>query len=110
MLRIYQERELLLRIRARIDQQNSTEDNETTEDFIADDPSDHVEFGKSYSKQLTSTFAQDRLAVDPGARHFIRELRTFLYEEADGFGGGFHFRERDLPRLDGTVVRLSPFC
>ena len=109
MLRIYQERELLIRMRTRINQQNSNEVDETSEDIITDNPSDRIDFGRYHSKKLTSTFAQERLASDPGANHFVRELRTFLYEEVDGFGGAFHFRERDLPRLDGTVAR-SFYC
>lgn len=106
MLRIYQERELLIRIRARINQQNSIETEE-----IDDDSSNHtlerVDFSKPHAKKLTSTFVEERLASDPGAKHFVRELRTFLYQEVGEFGGAFHFRERDLPRLEGTVVRIA---
>lgn len=106
MLRIYQERELLIRIRARINQQNSTETEETSDSSTADDSSERVDFVRHHAKKLTSNFAQERVASDPGAKHFIRELRTFLYEEVGGFGNAFHFRERNLPRLDGTVVCL----
>lgn len=62
-------------------------------------------------KKLTSTFAHEYIASDPGAKHLLRELRTFLYEEVRGFGNAFHFRERNPPRLDGTYVSIpSPIA
>lgn len=106
MLRIYQERELLFRVRARIDQQNSAEDEETTSIAPLDDQSNRIELGGHPVNKLTYTFAKERIAVDPDARYFIRELRTFLYEEVGNLGSAFHFREKDLPRLDGTQVRI----
>lgn len=106
MLRIYQERELLIRIRARITQQNATEDFDTTGSTALDEQSNRIELGGHPIRKLTSTFAQETVASDPGARHFVRELRTFLYEEVRGFSAAFHFRAKDLPRLDGTQVSL----
>ncbi|QRW13306.1 hypothetical protein RhiLY_12305 [Ceratobasidium sp. AG-Ba] len=106
MLRTYQERELLIRVRARIDQQNAVDDGESG--HIGDETSraDRVELGGHRTKMLTSTYAHERIACDPGARHFVRELRTFLYQEAGRFGNTFHFRERALPSLEGTTVSL----
>ncbi|KAG8693167.1 hypothetical protein FRC08_009289 [Ceratobasidium sp. 394] len=108
MLRIYQERELLIRIRARIDQQNSSEDHETRPVVSKTDPADRIEFGQHPVKKLTSRFAREQVTSDPGAKFFIRDLRTFLYQEVGGFGAQFHFRERNLPRLDGTTVSIIP--
>ncbi|QRV90390.1 hypothetical protein RhiJN_18408 [Ceratobasidium sp. AG-Ba] len=106
MLRTYQERELLIRIRARIDQQNAIDDGEF--EHIGDENSrlDRVELGGLCTKMLTSTYAQERIACDSGAQHFVRELRTFLYQEARGFANTVHFRERSLPSLEGTTVSL----
>ncbi|KAG8742492.1 hypothetical protein FRC10_001388 [Ceratobasidium sp. 414] len=106
MLRIYQERELLIRIRARIDQQNATEDHESSQPVGSSESFSRIEFGQHPVKKLTSTFAREQIESDPGAKYFVRELRTFLYQEVGGFGAAFHFRERALPHLDGTTVAI----
>ncbi|KAG8696436.1 hypothetical protein FRC08_007148 [Ceratobasidium sp. 394] len=106
MLRIYQERELLIRIRARIEQQNATEDQESYQLVSGSESFNRIEFGQHPVKKLTSTFAREQVASDPGAKYFVRELRTFLYQEVGGFGTAFHFRERALPHLDGTTVAI----
>ncbi|KAG8714224.1 hypothetical protein FRC08_012222 [Ceratobasidium sp. 394] len=106
MLRIYQERELLIRIRARIDQQNATEDQESYQSAGGSESFNRIEFGQHPIKKLTSTFAREQIVSDPGAKYFVRELRTFLYQEVGGFGTAFHFRERALPHLDGTTVAI----
>ncbi|KAG8692390.1 hypothetical protein FRC08_009814 [Ceratobasidium sp. 394] len=103
MLRIYQERELLIRIRALIDQQNAIEEHEPRQAADTSEMVDRIEFERRPSKKLTSTFARELIASDPGAKHFVRELRTFLYQEVGGFGNAFHFRERALPHIDGTT-------
>ncbi|KAG9119885.1 hypothetical protein FRC07_004877, partial [Ceratobasidium sp. 392] len=106
MLRTYQERELLIRIRARIDQQNSTSDGDSLQQGEMDSSDGRIEFNRHPIKKLTTTFARELIKSDPEAKHFIRELRTFLYEEVGGFGTAFHFRAQALPHLDGTTVAL----
>jgi hypothetical protein len=111
MLRIYQERELLIRIRARIDQQNSTTESEKHQSLDNSDASKRIDFDQHPVKKLTSTFTRELILVDPEAKFFMRELRIFVYQEVGGFGDTFHFRERVLPRLDGTVVSTAfPLC
>ncbi|KAG9081342.1 hypothetical protein FRC07_014527, partial [Ceratobasidium sp. 392] len=105
MLRTYQERELLIRIRARINQQNATDDDNSQAADL-ENSENRIEFSRHPRKKLTLTFAREQIKSDPGAKHFVRELRTFLYEEVGGFGTAFHFRAQALPHLDGTTVAI----
>ncbi|KAG9082381.1 hypothetical protein FRC07_014226 [Ceratobasidium sp. 392] len=105
MLRIYQERELLIRIRAWINQRNATEEHEKQQPTTdAGATTNRIEFEQRPVKKLTSTLMRELIASDAGAKAIVRELRTFLYEEVRGFGEAFHFRASALPRLDGTIA------
>ncbi|KDN40330.1 hypothetical protein RSAG8_08240, partial [Rhizoctonia solani AG-8 WAC10335] len=116
MLRTYQERELIIRIRASVDcatkslsNEDEFEEQQTTgEDMNTDRTSPHaVVAGRSY-RMSTEMFAAQQRESDQGAQHFIRELRTFLYQEIDGLGDAFHFRERNLPRIDHIIMSIFP--
>ncbi|KAG9086597.1 hypothetical protein FS749_003534 [Ceratobasidium sp. UAMH 11750] len=106
MLRTYQERELMIRIRALMDQQNSTDNHDSYRPVPSKSPTDRIEFDRHPIKMLTSTFVRERFSSDPEAKHFVRDLRTFLYQEVGGFGNSFHFRAQMLPHLDGTSVAI----
>ncbi|KAG8734944.1 hypothetical protein FRC10_011167 [Ceratobasidium sp. 414] len=107
MLRMYQEREAIMRIRAQVDLAvNHDEDDE----HDVDDPwsGPRVHFGSSDRKgrQEATEFARMLSQHDPAARNVARFLRTFLYQRVGGFGSLIHFRESDLPLLDGMMVSV----
>lgn len=112
MLRTYQEREQIVRIRARIDHALKTIGALEDQAKSSDHGNDHIDLEKGridlgghLIKLLTSTFALNKAAHDPQARLFLRNLSTFLHqEEVEVSRNIFHFCERDLPRLDGTMV------
>ncbi|KAG8710978.1 hypothetical protein FRC11_003923 [Ceratobasidium sp. 423] len=115
MLRTYQERELITRIRAGIDYAAESLSNEANTPNtpgqgspVEPDSFQHATVaGHSYRMAIT-TFAYHLHQNDTGALHFVRELRTFLYQEIDGLGEAFHFRERNLPPIDHTIMDIFP--
>lgn len=117
MLRTYQEREVIIRIRAHIDKERDTSESPSADileaeglpDESAPSDFDHVQLSGHSYRMATITFADQQQLQDPGARLFERELRTFLYQELDdpNLGTQFHFRERNLPRVDDTMVCIK---
>lgn len=129
MLKMYQEREAIIRIRARIDAQVSQAGSLQGDELDADETSPwdgpRVQLGSSdrLGRRLATEFIAQYMKTDPSARQMARDLRTFLYQRVDGFARGDRnvFRERDLPLLDGMLVGIAspavdfynnflPFC
>ncbi|KAG9094666.1 hypothetical protein FS749_012061 [Ceratobasidium sp. UAMH 11750] len=105
MLRMYQEREAIMRIRARIDA--AAKSNDEPEDNVAtawNGP--RVYFGSSdrNGRQLAAEFVQRQMDRNASARNMARYLRIFLYQRIGGYGTRVNFRESDLPHLDGMLV------
>ncbi|KAG8734828.1 hypothetical protein FRC10_011393 [Ceratobasidium sp. 414] len=107
MLRMYQEREAIMRIRARVDAAAKQEEHDEP---VLENPWDgpRIRFG-SYDRsgrQLATAFVRQRMECDSSAHNMQQYLRTFLYQQVGGFGHRIHFRQSDLPLLDGMLVSV----
>ncbi|KAG9100964.1 hypothetical protein FS749_011472 [Ceratobasidium sp. UAMH 11750] len=107
MLRMYQEREAIMRIRACVDAA-AKHGNEDESDSADPWEGPRVQLGSSdrNGRQLATTFIQQHVQSDPDAQKMERNLRTFLYQQVGGFGNRIHFRESDLPTLKGMLVSV----
>ncbi|KAB5587645.1 hypothetical protein CTheo_8916 [Ceratobasidium theobromae] len=107
MLRMHQEREAIMRIRARIDAASDT-DEDLSPDNHTSWKGPRVQFGSPdrNGKILATKFVHQHIQIDPGAQEMELHLRTFLYQCVGGFGSRKHFRKKDLPLLDGMVVSV----
>ncbi|KAG9125007.1 hypothetical protein FRC07_009351 [Ceratobasidium sp. 392] len=105
MLRMYQEREAIMRICARVDAA-AKHDEQGEENSESDWDGPRVHFGSRdrQGKQLATALVQKQVQRNPNAQHMARILRTFLYQTIGGFGNRIHFRESDLPSLEGMTV------
>ncbi|KAG8743316.1 hypothetical protein FRC10_012195, partial [Ceratobasidium sp. 414] len=105
MLRMYQEREAIMRIRARVDATAKSSD-EPEDDAASTWNGPRVYFGSPgrNGRQLAAEFVQRQMEHDPNARNMARYLRTFLYQRIGGYGTRINFRESNLPHLDGMLV------
>ena len=109
MLRMHQEREAVIRIRARIDstkkQDQKGDDLDSTSSWNG--PSVQLGAPDRSRQQPAPSFIQNRVQIDPALHKMALHLRTFLYQQVRGFGNRTHFREADLPRLDGMLVSFD---
>lgn len=104
MLRMYQEREAIMRIRASVDLADSLD--EDAEEKQWDGPRVHFGSPDRQGRQFATNFVREQGLIDPGARQMGLHLRTFLYQKVRGYGNRTHFRESDLPLLHGMIVRI----
>ncbi|KAF8603005.1 hypothetical protein BDV93DRAFT_556926 [Ceratobasidium sp. AG-I] len=105
MLRMYQERESIMRIRASVDMADVLEDEEAEESAWSG-PRVHLGSPDREGRRLATRFVSHHSSIDPGAGQMERHLRTFLYQKVGGFGNRVHFRQSDLPLLDGMLVSV----
>lgn len=110
MLNMYQEREAIMRIRARIDAAVRA-DEEIEPDAPATWDGPHVQLGSPdrNGQRLATDFVSQPMQHDSSAQQMARKLRTFLYQQVEGFQSvaRVHFRESHLPLLDGMLVSIS---
>ncbi|KAB5587904.1 hypothetical protein CTheo_8654 [Ceratobasidium theobromae] len=105
MLRMHQEREAIIRIRARINAANlQNEDNEPVSTLSWDGPNVQLGSPNRSGRQPAPEFVHNQMQTDPAAQDMERVLREFLYYEIGGFGNRIRPREVDLPQLDGMLV------
>ncbi|KDN42568.1 hypothetical protein RSAG8_06711, partial [Rhizoctonia solani AG-8 WAC10335] len=108
MLRMHQEREIIIRIRARIDasktQDRKMHDLDSTSSW--DGPAVQLGSSDRNGRQSAPVFVKNYLKIDRAAHKMGLNLRTFLYQEIGGFGNRIHFREMDLPLLDGMLISV----
>ncbi|KAG9098331.1 hypothetical protein FS749_004060 [Ceratobasidium sp. UAMH 11750] len=104
----YQEHEAIMRIRARVDAAAKQDDPQEDSDSENAWDGPRIHFG-SYDfsgRQRATTFVRQYTESNPEAKNMERYLRTFLYQEVGGFGNRIHFRQADLPLLDGMQVSI----
>ncbi|CAE6458263.1 unnamed protein product [Rhizoctonia solani] len=108
MLRMHQEREAVIRIRARINAANAQDDEKEELDPNSSWDGPNVQLGSSdrTGRQPAPAFVENYVKLEPDAQNMGRYLRTFLYQQVGGFGSRIHFREADLPLLDGMLVTI----
>ncbi|CAE6440234.1 unnamed protein product [Rhizoctonia solani] len=107
MLRMHQEREAIIHIRVQIDSAGAvSEEIEPELSELWDGP--NVQFGAPdrHGRQLAGSFTHACRQQDTCYQKMPLHLRTFLYQRVGGFGNKTHFRESDLPHLDGMVVSV----
>ncbi|KEP46313.1 hypothetical protein V565_206070 [Rhizoctonia solani 123E] len=107
MLRMHQEREAIIHIRVQIDSAGAvSEEIEPELSELWDGP--NVQFGAPdrHGRQLAGSFTHACRQQDTCYQKMPLHLRTFLYQRVGGFGNKTHFRESDLPHLDGMVVSI----
>ncbi|KAG9124969.1 hypothetical protein FRC07_009515 [Ceratobasidium sp. 392] len=105
MLRMYRERKAIMRICARVDAaaKRDKQDEENLESAW-DGPCVCLGSRDRQGKQLATALVQQQVQRNPNTQHMARVLCTFLYQTIGGFGNQIHFRESDLPSLEGMTV------
>ncbi|KDN35213.1 hypothetical protein RSAG8_11788, partial [Rhizoctonia solani AG-8 WAC10335] len=112
MLHMHQEREAVIRIRARVDAATAQNDSDEGKhiDAASSWEGPNVQLGSRdrNGRQPAPVFIQNHIQNDASnlSQNMERHLRTFLYQQVGGFGSRIHFREIDLPLLDGMLVSI----
>jgi hypothetical protein len=104
---MHQEREAIIHIRVQINSAGTH--NEGIEADLPeswDGPNVHFGAPDRHGRQLAGSFVHTCRQQNTCYQQMPLHLRTFLYQRVGGFGNKTHFRESDLPHLDGMVVSI----
>ncbi|QRV96205.1 hypothetical protein RhiJN_24223 [Ceratobasidium sp. AG-Ba] len=105
LLRMYQERETIMRIRARVDSANKRDDEDDKSSNNAwDGPRISLGAPDRRGRRLATAFVDQMNHAHPDAQGILRALQVFIYQKIGGFGNRIHFRLSDLPSLDSMLV------